>query len=38
MGNAGIVRELLRFARVAVGADPAYAVPWPDHPQAAPRA
>ena len=35
MGNAGIVRELLRFARVAVGADPAYAVPWPDHPQAA---
>lgn len=32
MGNAGIVRELLRFARAAGGADPAYAVTWPDHP------
>jgi len=32
MGNAGIVRELLRYARIAAGADPAYAVPWPDHP------
>jgi hypothetical protein len=39
MGNAGIVRELLRFARIAGGANPAYAVPWPDHPPAArPRA
>jgi hypothetical protein len=37
MGNAGIVRELLRFARAAAGTDPAYAVPWPDHPQAARR-
>ncbi|GAA0528093.1 hypothetical protein GCM10010172_05830 [Paractinoplanes ferrugineus] len=37
MGNAGIVRELLRFARITSGADPAYAVPWPDHPQATPR-
>jgi hypothetical protein len=37
MGNAGIVRELLRFTRVTGGADPAYAVPWPDHPPAAPR-
>ena len=37
MGNAGIIRELLRFARAAVGADAAYAVPWPDHPPAAPR-
>ncbi len=37
MGNAGIVRELLRFARVAGGADSAYAVPWPDHPPAASR-
>lgn len=34
MGNAGIVRELLRFARVSAGADPAYAVRWPDHPGA----
>jgi hypothetical protein len=32
MGNAGIVRELLRYARITDGADPAYAVPWPDHP------
>ncbi|XVV10786.1 lanthionine synthetase LanC family protein [Actinoplanes sp. CA-131856] len=32
MGSAGIVRELLRFARVTQGADPAYAVQWPDHP------
>ncbi|WP_250006752.1 lanthionine synthetase LanC family protein [Actinoplanes sp. M2I2] len=31
MGNAGIVREVLRFARAAGGRDPAYAVPWPDH-------
>ncbi len=37
MGNAGIVRELLRFARLTGGADPAYAVPWPDHPAAALR-
>jgi len=33
MGNAGIVRELLRFARVQAGGDPRYAVTWPDHPQ-----
>jgi len=32
MGNAGIVRELLRFARATAGSDPSYAVPWPDHP------
>ncbi len=32
MGNAGIVRELLRFARVSSGRDPRYAVSWPDHP------
>jgi hypothetical protein len=39
MGNAGIVRELLRFARASAGRDPAYAVPWPDHRGAcAPRA
>jgi len=36
MGNAGIVRELLRFVRASAGTDPAYAVPWPDHPAAAP--
>ncbi|HEX3589364.1 MAG TPA: lanthionine synthetase LanC family protein [Pseudonocardiaceae bacterium] len=34
MGNAGISRELLRFARAARGADAGYAVPWPDHPGA----
>ncbi len=33
MGNAGIVRELLRFARIQAGGDPRYAVTWPDHPQ-----
>jgi hypothetical protein len=32
MGNAGIVRELLRFSRATGGGDPAYAVPWPDQP------
>lgn len=32
MGNAGIVRELLRFARATTGTDPSYAVSWPDHP------
>ncbi|MCO8270203.1 hypothetical protein M1L60_06300 [Actinoplanes sp. TRM 88003] len=31
MGNAGIVPELLRYARIGAGADPAYAVSWPDH-------
>jgi hypothetical protein len=34
MGNAGIIRELLRFARASTGRTPAYAVPWPDHPGA----
>ena len=33
MGNAGIVSELLRFARIQAGGDPRYAVTWPDHPQ-----
>ncbi|WP_042421228.1 lanthionine synthetase LanC family protein [Streptacidiphilus anmyonensis] len=38
MGNAGIIRELLRFARAGTGGDPAYAVAWPDHhPAEAPR-
>jgi hypothetical protein len=32
MGNAGLVRELLRHARIATGRDPCYAVQWPDHP------
>lgn len=32
MGNAGIIRELLRLARASTGRDPAYAVRWPDHP------
>lgn len=36
MGTAGIVRELLRFARIEAGRDPGYAVDWPDHP-ACPR-
>jgi hypothetical protein len=35
MGNAGIVRELLRFTRATGAADSAYAVPWPDHPPTA---
>lgn len=34
MGNAGIVRELLRYARISEGRDPTYAFPWPDQPQA----
>ncbi|HEY7324680.1 MAG TPA: lanthionine synthetase LanC family protein [Streptosporangiaceae bacterium] len=33
MGNAGIIRELLRYARIQEGGDPRYAVSWPDHPQ-----
>ncbi|GAA4356486.1 lanthionine synthetase LanC family protein [Angustibacter luteus] len=32
MGNAGIVRELLRFHRLAGGGDPGYAVCLPDQP------
>ena len=35
MGSAGIVRELLRFARLETGRDPAYAFPWPDQLPAA---
>jgi hypothetical protein len=34
MGNAGIVRELLRYVRITSGRDQAYAVTWPDHPPA----
>lgn len=29
-GNAGIIRELLRYARIGDGGDPAYAIGWPD--------
>ncbi|MFF5476753.1 lanthionine synthetase LanC family protein [Streptomyces sp. NPDC012935] len=32
MGNAGVVRELLRFARVVRGGEPDYAFTWPDQP------
>ncbi|MFJ4894757.1 lanthionine synthetase LanC family protein [Streptomyces sp. NPDC088788] len=35
MGNAGIIRELLRHARISTGKDPRYAVPFPDHPPTA---
>jgi hypothetical protein len=35
-GNAGIIRELLRYARIHDGQDQRYAVAWPDHPAAAP--
>jgi hypothetical protein len=34
MGNAGLIRELLRHARITAGRDPSYAVQWPDHPAA----
>ena len=37
MGNAGIVRELLRFARLEDGRDPSYAFPWPAQPPPALR-
>lgn len=32
MGNAGITRELLRYARLSEGRPDGYAVHWPDHP------
>jgi hypothetical protein len=35
MGNAGITRELLRYARLRAGRPSEYAVPWPDHPATA---
>jgi hypothetical protein len=39
MGNAGIVRELLRFVRLVRpgGGDPRYAFAWPDQPPVAAR-
>jgi hypothetical protein len=36
MGNAGIIRELLRYARIQEGRDHGYAIAWPDHPPAIP--
>ncbi|MEU2623128.1 lanthionine synthetase LanC family protein [Streptomyces sp. NPDC007157] len=38
MGNAGIVRELLRFVRLSRGGDPRYACAWPDQPPVPARA
>ncbi|MGW2962622.1 lanthionine synthetase LanC family protein [Streptomyces sp. NPDC001220] len=38
MGNAGIVRELLRFVRLSRGGDPRYAFAWPDQPPVPARA
>jgi hypothetical protein len=38
MGNAGITRELLRYARIQEGRDPGYAIAWPGHPAAIPPA
>jgi len=32
MGNAGIIRELLRYARIQGGQGAGYAIDWPDHP------
>lgn len=29
MGNAGIIPELLRYARIHQGQDPGYAIAWP---------
>ena len=34
MGNAGIVRELLRYSRLSLGRSSNYAIPWPDQPSA----
>ena len=36
MGNAGIVRELLRYARLCSNRPDAYAITWPDHPPTPP--
>ena len=35
MGNAGIIRELLRYARIRDGREAQYAVVWPDQPDLA---
>jgi hypothetical protein len=34
MGNAGIIRELLRYPHIRDGQDAGYAIGWPDHPMA----
>lgn len=34
MGNAGILRELLRYVRLRRGNGASYAIPWPDQPAA----
>jgi hypothetical protein len=36
MGNAGIIRELLRFSRLERGGKPDYFVAWPDQPLSGP--
>ncbi len=36
MGNAGIIRELLRYARIARGVEHGYVAQWPDDPRAGP--
>jgi Lanthionine synthetase C-like protein len=36
MGNAGIIRELLRFIRIDEGRTPDYYVGWPDQPATGP--
>ncbi len=38
MGNAGIIREMLRFERIRDGRAPDYFVPWPDQPTTGPLA
>ena len=38
MGNAGIIRELLRYARIRSRPVPGYAIAWPDHPPPAQQA
>ncbi|MGV9560935.1 hypothetical protein [Streptomyces sp. NPDC003480] len=38
MGNAGIVRGLLRFVRLRRRGDPRYALAWPDQPPVPPQA
>jgi len=37
MGNAGIIRELLRFERIRAGKSPNYFVAWPDQPPIGPQ-
>ena len=37
MGNAGIIRELLRYERICEGKSPDYFVAWPDQPAIGPQ-